>query len=297
MIEPVNLDGAWALLLQLARRARDGRPVAHAGGVRLDEAGALHEGDGGAWIKVDPSAPRGWAWPSQRGDAALETLFDLYMPLCVGDGAKHVVVGHLAQSLDGRIATVSGASQFITGDENLLHAHRMRALCDAVLVGAKTVRADNPQLTTRLCTGDNPVRVIVAPDRRLGKEHKVFQDGAAPTLLVCTPEAAAGATHHGKAEIITVEARERQLPVAAVVATLARRGLKRLFVEGGGVTVSRFLQARALTRLHLAVAPMLLGSGRPAVSLPVIDDLSQALLLDARHFPSGRDVLFDCVLK
>src|SRR5262249_26048205 len=155
---------------------------------------------------------------------------------------------------------------------------------------AKTVRADDPQLTTRLVDGDNPVRVVLAPDRRLRKEHKVFTDGAAPTLLVCTPEAAAGATHHGQAEIVTVEARERPLPVAAVVAELRRRGLRRLFVEGGGVTVSRFLQARALTRLHLAVAPMLLGSGRPAISLPVIEDLSQALLLEARHFSSGRDV-------
>jgi riboflavin-specific deaminase-like protein len=291
---------AWALVAALAARARAGRPLTGDGGVRLDDRGALLEcAEGDAWIRLLASARRGWTWPPAGAPAGddVGALFDLYLPLCAGPGSGALVVGHLAQSLDGRIATVSGVSQFITGAENLLHAHRMRALCDAVLVGAKTVRKDDPQLTTRLCPGPNPVRVILDPQRRLSPEQRVFTDGAAPTLLVCAAEAARGSARHGQAEIVAIGAREGLLPVGAIVEALAQRGLRRVFIEGGGVTLSRFLQARALTRLHLAVAPVLFGSGRPSISLPVIDDLADALRLDCCHFASGRDLLFDCVLS
>jgi diaminohydroxyphosphoribosylaminopyrimidine deaminase / 5-amino-6-(5-phosphoribosylamino)uracil reductase len=294
----MNETRVWDLLLALARRARDKRPVVDEVGLRLNERGDLIERDGAeAWIVARPGTPSGWTWPRAgglRADAAVEALLDLYMPLCVGERSRDLVLGHLAQSLDGRIATVSGASQFITGNENLIHAHRMRALCDVVLVGGRTVREDNPRLTTRLVPGTNPVRVVLDPHRRLGVEYSVFQDGAAPTLLFCTPEAARGAKRHGQAEIVTVEGHERQLPVELILADLRRRGLRRIFIEGGGVTISRFLQARALTRLQLAVAPLVFGSGRPSVSLPVIDDLSEAVAFEWRHFASGRDVLFDC---
>ncbi len=86
------------------------------------------------------------------------------------------------------------------------------------------------------------------------------------------------------------------MSIDAILAELGRRGLGRVFIEGGGVTVSRFLQARALTRLQVAVAPIVLGSGRPSFVLPVIDTLAEALVLECRPFVTGRDVLFDCVL-
>src|SRR5215471_16472248 len=147
---------AWALLLALARRASEGRPVTGEVGLRLS-GDALVEDDRSAWIVARPSAERGWSWPDgvpARPD--LELLFDLYVPLCVGNGSDLLTIAHLAQSLDGRIASVSGKSQFISGKENLVHAHRLRALCDAVLVGRRTVEEDDPQLTTRLCPGPSP---------------------------------------------------------------------------------------------------------------------------------------------
>lgn len=292
----ISEEQAWALLVALSRRASAGCPLLDEVGVRLDERGALVEGppaDG--WIVLRPQTEPGWSWP-EAPQPELASLFDLYLPLCVGARSARLVVGHLAQSLDGRIATVSGASQFITGHDDLLHTHRMRALCDAVIVGARTVRADNPQLTTRRAPGPNPVRVVIDPARRLGVDYRVFQDGASPTLLLCSPESAARAPGHGRAEVVPVEAREGQLPVAAILDALRQRGLTRVFVEGGGVTVSRFLQARALTRLQVAVAPVLFGSGRSAIALPEIEDLSEALPLEVRHFPMGRDLLFDCRL-
>lgn len=288
---------AWALLLALARRAGNGQPVVGDVGLRLDAEGALVEcRREDAWLLTSASAPRGWAWPAGgSGGAEVTLLLDLYLPMCVGVSAAELVVGHLAQSLDGRIATLSGMSQFITGDANLVHAHRMRALCDVVLVGGRTVRSDNPQLTTRMVSGPNPIRVVIDPSRRLGAEYRVFSDDAAPTLLLCTAQAAKRAPRHGSAEVVAIEAREERLSIAGILAELRRRGLRRVFIEGGGVTVSRFVQARALTRLQVAVAPMLFGSGRPAFSLPEIENLSEAVLLDCRHFVMGRDILFDCL--
>jgi riboflavin-specific deaminase-like protein len=294
-------DGAraWALLLALARRASEGRPVVSDVGLSLDERGRLVEG-GSSWIEARPGSRSGWSPAGGRAalavGAEVETLLHLYMPLCVGDPAGALVVGHLAQSLDGRIATVAGRSQFIGSQENLVHAHRLRALCDVLLVGRNTIIEDDPQLNTRLVGGPSPVRAVIDPERRLGTHHRVFSDGQRPTLLFCTPDAARGETHHGQAELVPVEPADGILPVASIVAELHRRGLRRLFVEGGGITVSRFLAARALTRLQVTVAPMVLGSGRPTLSLPEIRELSEALPLECRHFSMGRDLLFDCVL-
>jgi len=90
-------------------------------------------------------------------------LLDLYAPLlAIGPDCT---VAHLGQSLDGRIATASGASHYVTGPEDILHNHRMRALFDAVIVGAGTVRHDDPQLTVRPCVGDEAVRVGMDTER------------------------------------------------------------------------------------------------------------------------------------
>jgi riboflavin-specific deaminase-like protein len=234
---------------------------------------------------------RGWAWSSGiRGAPAVEQLFDIYLPICTRPA---LTIAHLAQSLDGRIALVSGTSQFIAGRENLVHAHRLRALCDAVVVGRRTVEIDDPQLTTRLCPGTSPVRVVIDPDRKLRADHRIFQDGAAPTLLFTR----ASSSPHGHAEVVAIPSTASHLHVAAVVAELRRRGLQRIYVEGGGVTVSRFLEAGELERLHVTVAPTLFGSGAPSFVLRDIHDLAQARSLAWRTFAMGADVLFDCTVR
>jgi riboflavin-specific deaminase-like protein len=243
-------------------------------------------------LSLEPGTPPGFELRAPAVPAVLE-LFDLYLPLCVGRAAAALVVGHLGQSLDGQIATSSGASQYVTGPENMRHMHRLRALCDAVIVGANTVECDNPRLTTRLVAGANPTRVVLDPTRRLHGDRFVFSDGAAPTLLICSRTAAKrnGAAH---AEVVGIDGGGELLPIAALIETLHARGLRRLFVEGGGVTVSRFLEARAFQRLHLTISSVFLGSGRPGVVLPGIDRLDHALRPRVRRFTLGDDVLFDC---
>jgi riboflavin-specific deaminase-like protein len=225
----------------------------------------------------------------------LGTLFGpLLAPPRAVDGC--MVVGRLAQTLDGRIATLSGSSQWIGGRGDILHTHRLRALCHAVVVGAGTVRHDDPRLTTRECPGPSPLRVVLDTDRRLGPDYRVFREGP-PTLLLCA-EDAPGPDRLGKAEVVRLprDLAHGGLRVPAILATLATRGLSRIFVEGGGVTVSRFLAAGCLDRLHVTVAPVLLGSGIPAFTLPEAARIADGLRFAWTVHALEPDVLFDIAL-
>jgi riboflavin-specific deaminase-like protein len=231
----------------------------------------------------------------QDSDQTTRRLIELYSPLVEG-GRDSFVVAHLGQSLDGRIAAANGASRWITGPEDVVHNHRMRALFDAVVVGAGTICYDDPQLTVREVEGPSPVRVVIDADRRLGPGFKVFSDGEVETLLLCREEAAQS-DRHGEAQVLAVAGEGEGLAPAAILERLKQEGLTRVFVEGGGVTVSRFLEAGCLDRLQIAVAPIIVGSGRPGVTLPEIDDIADALRPPVRRFALGDDVLFECSLE
>lgn len=287
---------AWMLLRALARRATAGHALSHACGVRLDGAGRLLTtalGDG--WLDIFPGDLL--AFKVKGGLASsIERMLDLYLPLCLGEAANHLVVAHIGQSLDGQIATATGASCFITGAQDLEHTHRLRALFDAVVVGRSTVETDDPRLTTRLVAGRNPTRVIVDPTLRCPADRQVFRDGAASTLLICRQGRRRPDSGYGQAEVAELPDGEDVVPPELILDELRRRGLARVFIEGGGVTVSHFLRAGFLDRLHVVVSPVFLGHGRPGVTLPAIDALDQALRPRVRRFSLGDDVLFDCAL-
>jgi diaminohydroxyphosphoribosylaminopyrimidine deaminase/5-amino-6-(5-phosphoribosylamino)uracil reductase len=232
-------------------------------------------------------------------DPAAAALSPLYGPLLAPPRAADgcFVLGRIVQTLDGRIATADGTSFWIGGQQDILHTHRLRALSDAVVVGAGTVRADDPLLTTRHCAGPSPVRVIVDTDRRLPPDRRVFRCGPA-TLLLCA-EDAVGPDGIGAAEVLRLKRADSGggLDIAAVVAMLAARGLRRIFVEGGGVTVSRFLAAGLLDRLHVTVAPLLLGAGIPAFTLPGVARPEHGMRLDWSLHRLGEDLLLDIAVN
>jgi len=207
------------------------------------------------------------------------------------------VIGRLAQTLDGRIATSGGSSQWIGGRGDILHTHRLRALCDAVLVGAGTVAHDDPRLTTREVTGPHPLRVVIDPRRRLAATHRVFTDGGPPTLLAVRADAP-GAAAHGAAECLRLPPGPHGVDLPALLRALRARGLSRIFVEGGGITVSHFLAAGLLDRLHVTVAPVILGSGRAAFTLPEAGCIADGLRFDwTPHRLEGGDILLDIPLR
>lgn len=202
------------------------------------------------------------------------------------------VVAHLGQSLDGRIATASGQSTYVTGQDDLVHMHRMRALADAVVVGGGTVFHDDPRLTVRLCQGSSPVRVVIDPRRRLGSHYGVFQARTGRTLLLTLPDRV-GDGRHGQATVLPIGLADdgRYCP-RSVLELLAGQGLCRLLVEGGGATVARFWQAQCLDRLDLCVAPVIIGKGRDALPLPSVESMDAAERFQPERMMLGQDMLY-----
>jgi diaminohydroxyphosphoribosylaminopyrimidine deaminase/5-amino-6-(5-phosphoribosylamino)uracil reductase len=278
-----DAHAAWRALLEISARSRAGAVPTLPWSVALP-TGRLTIEHSGHW-RHDPPPPQ-----------AVDGLLALYLPYCLAKSPRGFVVAHLGQSLDGRIATEQGASRWITGEEDVAHNHRMRALADAVLVGAATLRCDDPQLTVRSCDGRHPIRIVLDTERTLDDGYRVFRDGSAPTLVLAAADKVAAGDRLGDAEIVGVKRTGRALAPAAIRQALAARGLVRLFVEGGGVTVSRFLEAGCLDRLQIIVSPVIIGSGRPGITLPPIEDLRHGLRPKIRRFPLGEDVMYECIL-
>lgn len=181
----------------------------------------------------------------------------------------------LATSLDGRIATASGESRWITGEAARMTGHRLRAAHDAVLVGIGTVLADDPELTVRLPGRpvDQPLRVVL--DSRLRTPATARLAGA-NTLILTTSEPAPV----GGAEVEQVAAADGRPAPEAVLAVLKRRGVGTLMIEGGGQVAAAFIAAGLVDSLEWFRAPVLLGGeGRPCVAA-----LSLANLADAPKF-------------
>jgi diaminohydroxyphosphoribosylaminopyrimidine deaminase / 5-amino-6-(5-phosphoribosylamino)uracil reductase len=232
-----------------------------------------------------------------RGSAALlpQAWRGLFGPLRTGVVDDLVVVGQIGQSLDGRIATTSGHSKYINGPAGLAHLHRLRTLVDAVVIGVGTALADDPQLTVRRVAGPQPARVVVDPNGRLPASAKVFASDGVRRLLV-TAEGTRCSPPSG-VEILTLSTADGNIAPSTIIAALAARGLRRVLIEGGADTVSRFLAAGCLDRLHVMVAPIILGAGRASFILPAIEQADQALRMPIRAHQLDDEVLFDCDLS
>jgi diaminohydroxyphosphoribosylaminopyrimidine deaminase / 5-amino-6-(5-phosphoribosylamino)uracil reductase len=220
---------------------------------------------------------------------------ELFGPLRHGRVDDLVAVGQIGQSLDGRVATETGHSHYINGPAGLAHLHRLRALVDAVVIGVGTALADDPQLTVRRVTGPQPARVVIDAGGRLPSGAKLLANDGVRRLVVTGPGAKPPLP--SGIEIVCIPKTDGQIAPAAILAALAERGLRRVLIEGGADTLSRFLAAKCLDRLHIMVAPIILGSGRPSFSLPPIARVDEALLTPIAVHRLDDEVLFDCDLS
>jgi diaminohydroxyphosphoribosylaminopyrimidine deaminase/5-amino-6-(5-phosphoribosylamino)uracil reductase len=222
----------------------------------------------------------------------LQAIFE---PLRIPRADGMVVVGQIGQTMDGRIATVTGQSKYVNGSAGLTHLHQLRALVDAIVIGVGTALADNPQLTVRLVHGKSPARVVIDPRGRLPHQSLVWQDDGIRKIWVIGD----GLSVHPipQVEIIPLPTIDGRIDPLQILQVLSTEGLRRVLVEGGAETVSRFMGAGCLDRLHLIVAPIVMGSGRPSFNLLPIDHMDQAMRLPVKTHLLGNEILFDCDLQ
>ena len=215
---------------------------------------------------------------------------------CARDAApdRPFVIAQLGQSLDGRIATTTGESRWINRPSALDHVHRLRASVDAVVVGIGTVLADDPQLNVRRVAGRDPARVIIDPSGRLPEDARCLKDDGARRIVFRASSAVAPAG----VEVLQLTPARGTLDPNQIVDALYERGFRRLLIEGGARTISGFIDAGAVDRLHVLVSPVIIGSGKAGFELAPISRLSHALRprTEVHVMPDG-DVLFDCDLR
>lgn len=221
--------------------------------------------------------------------AADDPAWSIYEPLARRRGGPFVLA-QVGQSLDGRVATVDGDAAPISGPDGFAHLHRLRALADAVVVGAGCVVADDPRLTVRDVAGPSPVRVLIDPSARIPPSARCFSEEGR-TILVRTT----GCQRAAPCETIQLpRADDGRLCAVALLDALCERGLPHILVEGGAATIRHFMEARIVDRLHVCVAPIIIGSGAPGLSLPPISRLKEAVRPRTRVVDLGSDTLFDC---
>ena len=201
----------------------------------------------------------------------------------------------LAMSLDGKIATRTGDSKWITGDVSRKEAHRLRRAHGAVLVGVRTVLADDPRLTVRSVSGRNPTRVVLDAEGAIPLEATLLHDGS-PVIV------ATAAMSEGKeAALCSLGAEVRRFPdqegcidLGALLKHLGERRLDSVLIEGGSETAASFLEAGLVDKVSFFIAPILIG-GRNAVS--AVGGIGVECVSNAVHLRSvgveriGEDVL------
>jgi diaminohydroxyphosphoribosylaminopyrimidine deaminase/5-amino-6-(5-phosphoribosylamino)uracil reductase len=187
----------------------------------------------------------------------------------------------LAQSLDGRIATPSGDSRWITSPESRTRAHALRADADAVLVGINTVVVDDPQLSVRHVEGPDPVKIVLDSGLRISASARIFE--GTPLIVAASdgvPEPRRAEIESAGGRVWTFPPCEGRPRLEDVLARVAQEDLIHLLIEGGGTVAASALREGLVDRLAVFIAPKVLGDGIPSVADLGIAQVAQAVGLD-----------------
>jgi diaminohydroxyphosphoribosylaminopyrimidine deaminase/5-amino-6-(5-phosphoribosylamino)uracil reductase len=204
-----------------------------------------------------------------------------------------------AQTLDGRIATAQGSSRWISSPESQKLAHQLRVVNDAILVGVSTVVNDNPELTTRLVEGRNPLRVILDSKLRIPLDAKVLKNqDKAKTLVATTTRANKkkldALKMMGVEALVVPPDKQGKVDLAELLKALGKHNILSLLVEGGGEVITSFLRLNLVDRFVVIIAPKILGKGTDAVRDLNITDLTKAYQLNIEKvYRSGVDIVVE----
>jgi diaminohydroxyphosphoribosylaminopyrimidine deaminase/5-amino-6-(5-phosphoribosylamino)uracil reductase len=217
---------------------------------------------------------------------------DFYRPYFkfITSGLPFVTLKY-AQSLDGRIATATGHSQWISSHESLVYSHRLRAISDAILIGGGTLRQDNPKLTTRLVKGKNPIRVVLSESGDFPLDRDIFTDGQSPTYIATSSSFVRNTSD--PYQVMHLQNGGKGLDLNDLLRQLGQMGVMTILVEGGASVLTSFLRQKLADKIVVCVAPILIGRGIEAVGDLAIEMLDNALRLEGVETEkSGPDFIF-----
>ncbi|SEP24473.1 riboflavin-specific deaminase C-terminal domain-containing protein [Flavobacterium sp. CF108] len=218
----------------------------------------------------------------------LKNVFNLYLGYILVN--KHSKIPftcvHVAQTIDGKIATVTRKSKWIGNQENLIHNHRIRALVDAILIGGNTFRIDRPKLDVRHVKGKNPIKAIIAnsplelEDLTPGKTYLFSCKNLSYNHM--PPDV----------EVVNINDGTECIPIKSLLEVLKQNGVHSVLVEGGALTIRRFIEHKMLSRIEFHIAPMLFGSGKNGIELQEIQDLNEAICLNnPKYYNIGNAIM------
>ncbi len=184
---------------------------------------------------------------------------------------------HMAISLDGKIATLNGDSKWIGNEQNLDHAHRLRALLDGILVGAGTVQKDNPTLNVRRVSGKSPTRFVLS--NKCENFEGLQKVESVKTFLVRHEKYDKANLPSAFDDVILYTGEDKKSQVGSILSKIKSKGVNSLLIEGGPSTVSTFIEAEAIDVLQLHHTPLVLGSGKNMINLPTIKTISEGKYL------------------
>ena len=193
------------------------------------------------------------------------------LPIHAEKSEKIFVISHFAQTLDGRIASSTGDSRWIGNQENLIHAHRMRALCDAVLVGAKTNKIDKPKLNVRHVNGEDPIKVVVGNGQQTSENHE--------KLFIDTSDF----------EVVN----DKEKNVSQILRLLHDKDVRSVYLEGGSATSSAFLRQGKIDQVQIHFSSKILGSGKHGYNFNGINEIGDSVQFNnPRFIPVGNEIMF-----
>lgn len=218
----------------------------------------------------------------------LKKIFSLYLGyILVNKSAKTpFTCAHFAQTIDGKIATITGKSKWIGNQENLVHSHRIRALVDAILIGGNTYRIDKPKLNVRLVSGSNPVKIIIANSKL---DLANLSEGR--TYIFSNNDLVYENLPH-ETEVINLNNTTGFISSKILLEYLKQKGIHSILIEGGARTIREFIEEKMLSRIEFHSAPMIFGSGKNSIELDEIQELDQAILLKKpMYFKIGNAIM------
>jgi diaminohydroxyphosphoribosylaminopyrimidine deaminase/5-amino-6-(5-phosphoribosylamino)uracil reductase len=197
---------------------------------------------------------------------------------------RAISILHLAQSIDGRMATLNHNSRWISNAENLVYVHRMRALSDAILIGANTLLNDKPALTVRYVNGPNPVKVVVG--NSASYFTSILESGDRIIHLVTKPVA-----EREGIESVVMAGVSGQIHPVDILAQLYKMGIYSVYVEGGAFTTSAFIRVKAADMINFYISPVIMGSGI-SIDFQGIATVEDAICLqNCKYIPMGEGML------